>query len=229
MGSACSAETQQAEKALEDTVEQAKEIKQAVQEKVGDAVDKVGEAAEQAKEVVQDAAEKAVEAVGAEKQVEQMKEAVADIAEKAAEVVADAKETVAEVAADVKEKVAEVVADVKEGAAAVAETVDDTMIAAREAVMGVMIVEFVVDKKGTTKNVDFKTQALGFSCARSKKGCCSTPKPLVVVGKVEKDQQAAKLGVQRGWVVKAVGGTDVEGLEQANKLLAEGAAELEKS
>jgi len=84
-----------------------------------------------------------------------------------------------------------------------------------------MTIEF--DKgKGSTKFVDFcKHRALGFTLARSNGGgcCTSVPKPQVVVSKVDKGQQAHRLGVKRGWEIKYIDDVHVTGLEEANKLL----------
>jgi len=84
-----------------------------------------------------------------------------------------------------------------------------------------MTIEF--DKgKGSTKFVDFcKHRALGFTLARSNGGgcCTSVPKPKVVVSKVDKGQQAHRLGVKRGWEIKYIDDVHVTGLEEANKLL----------
>merc|ERR1711957_561502 len=121
---------------------------------------------------------------------------------------------------------ADVVADVKEGAAGAAEAAADTMTAAVAAVTGVMIVEFD-DGKGSTKTMNFDSKALGFTCAKGGAGCCtSAPKAKVVVGKVEKNKQADKLGVKRGWAIQAVSGTRVNGLVEANQLLQDGRANL---
>merc|ERR1719437_399641 len=127
-------------------------------------------------------------------------------------------------AAEVKEQVGEALADVEEGAAAGVEAVADVMTAAVAAVTNTMIVEFS-DGKGSTKSVHFKTQALGFTCdlARGSCGCMSAPKQQVLVRAVDKKQQAEELGVKRGWVVKAVNGTDITGLAEADRMLKEGA------
>jgi len=127
---------------------------------------------------------------------------------------------VEEATADVRETLGEVLVDVKEGAAAGADAVADVMTSAVAAVTQTTIVEFEVCK-GTTKSVHFESQALGFSCARAGGGCSclSAPKQQVVVRDVNKNSQAEKLGVKRGWVVKAVDGTDVTALDHANQLL----------
>jgi len=196
MGSTCSAEQ-----------------KEQFEEKVEDVKEKVGEA-EQAKEMAEDVKEKV------EETVEQAQEAVADAA-------ANVQEKAEEVAETVQERGAEALAEVKEAAANATEAVADTMTAAVAAVTGTMIVEFD-DGKGSTKTVDFKSKALGFILARSSGGgcCTSVPKPKVVVSKVDKDQQADKLGVKRGWGIKAIDGTNVAGLEEATKLLEDSRAKL---
>jgi len=132
-------------------------------------------------------------------------------------------------AADVREQIVETVTDVKEAAAGAADAVTDVMTAATAAMTNTMIVQFQ-DSKGTTKDVHFKTQSLGFSCARSGGGCScmSAPKQQqVLVRSVDGKSEAQSQGVQRGWVVKAINGVDITaGLEEANKLLAEGKANL---
>jgi len=215
MGSTCSAEQkEQFEEKVED-----------VKEKVGEAVEQAKEIAADVKEAVADAAADMQEKV--EETVEQAKEAVAGAAEATADAAADPQEKAEEVAETVQERAGEAVAEVKEAAGGAAEAVADTMTAAVSAVTGTMIVEFD-DGKGSTKTVDFKSKALGFSHARSGGGgcCASVPKAKVVVSKVEKNQQADKLGVKRGWEVKAINGTHVTGLEEATKLLEEGKARM---
>jgi len=226
MGSTCSAEQkEQFEEKVEDVkekvgeaVEQAKEIAEDVKEAVADAAADV-------QEKVQEIAEEVKEKV--EETVEQAKEAVAGAAEAIADAAADPQEKAEEVAETVQERGAEALAEVKEAAANATEAVADTMTAAVAAVTGTMIVEFD-DGKGSTKTVDFKSKALGFILARSSGGgcCTSVPKPKVVVSKVDKDQQADKLGVKRGWGIKAIDGTNVAGLEEATKLLEDSRAKL---
>jgi len=48
----------------------------------------------------------------------------------------------------------------------------------------------------------------------------------VVVDKVDKNQEACKLGVKRGWAIKTINGKHVTGLEEATKFLEEGKARL---
>merc|ERR1719162_1643036 len=100
------------------------------------------------------------------------------------------------------------------------------MTAAVAAVTGVMIVEFE-DGKSNVKCVEFKGKALDFTPAKGAAGCCtSAPKACVVVSRVEKNCQADKLGVKKGWGIKAVNGTEVTNLEQVKKLLEEGRAKI---
>jgi len=218
MGNTCTSEQkEQFEQKVEDAVDAAKEMAEDVKQKVEEAV-------EQAKEIAEDVKEKV------EETVEQAKEAVAGAAEATADAAADPQEKAEEVAETVQERAGEAVAEVKEAAADAAEAVADTMTAAVAAVTGTMIVEFD-DGKGSTKTVDFKSKALGFTLARSSGGgcCTSVPKPKVVVSKVDKDQQADKLGVKRGWAIKAIDGANVAGLEEATKLLEDGRAKLDEA
>jgi len=216
MGNTCctSEQKEQFEQKVEDAVDAAKEMAEDVKEKVEEVV-------EQAKEIAEDVKEKV------EETVEQAKEIAEDVKEAVVEAVADPQGKAEEIAEVVQERAAEAVAEVKEAAGGAAEVVADTMTAAVSAVTGTMIVEFD-DGKGSTKTVDFKSKALGFSHARSGGGgcCASVPKAKVVVSKVEKNQQADKLGVKRGWEVKAINGTHVTGLEEATKLLEEGKARM---
>lgn len=162
---------------------------------------------------------------GAE-QREQVAEHAEDAVEQAREVVQDALEKVEEKAEQAQESAAAVVESIKEGAADAAEAAEATMTAAVAAVTGVLIVEFA-DGKGNAKSVEFKSRDLDFTPAKGGAGCCrSAPKACVVVSRVEKNRQADKLGVKKGWSVKAINGTEVTGLEQARKLLEEGKAKL---
>jgi len=162
-------------------------------------------------------------AEGRQQIVEEAEEAIA----KVAEVAEDMQEKVAETLEEVKDTVAEAVSDVKEGAAAVVEAAADTMTAAAAAVTGTMIVEFESGKGSTKTSISFTSQELGFAPARSGGGCCASAAQVkVVVGKVDKSKQADKLGVKRGWVIKSVNGTEVTGLEEVRKLLADGRATL---
>jgi len=214
MGSTCSAEQKEQ---LEDKAEAAID---AVKEVTEDIKAKVGEVIEEAKEIAEDVKEKV------EEKVEHAKEVVADAQEAVASAAAGAQEKTEEVAETVQERAAEAVAEVKEAAANATEAVADTMTAARSAVTGTMIVEFD-DGKGSTKTADFNNKALGFTFTRSGGGCCaSAPKSKVVVSKVEKGKQADKLGVKRGWAIKAVNGTHVTGLEEATKLFDDGKSKL---
>merc|ERR1719162_2916924 len=92
-----------------------------------------------------------------------------------------------------------------------------------------MIVE-VESGKGsaaTTSTLSFNSQELGFAPGLARGACCvSAAEARVVVGKVDKNKQADKLGMKRGWVIKSVNGTEVTGLEEARKLLEEGRATL---
>jgi len=172
-----------------------------------------------------------------DKIAEDVKEKVAEVAEQAKEVVEDAVENVTEAASAVQEKAeekaeqvqeraAETVESAKEGAADAAEAAADTMTAAVAAVTGVMIVEFA-DGKGAAKSMEFKSKDLGFVPKRASAGCCaSAPKAGVVVDRVEKNKQADKLGVKKGWAIKTINGTEVAGLEEARKALEDGKANI---
>jgi len=225
MGNTCNTEQrEQFEDRVEEAAEKAREV-------VEDVEEKVAAVAEQAKEAVQDAVETVAEAAGVdlekvEEKVEEAKEAVQDGVEKAADAAGIDAEEVKEKVEGVQERAAEVVESAKEGAADVAEAAAATMTAAVAAVTGVMIVEFA-DSKSNAKSVEFKSKDLEFTPAKGGAGCCtSAPKACVVVSKVEKNRQADKLGVKKGWGIKAVNGTEVTSLEQARKLLEEGRARI---
>jgi len=142
-----------------------------------------------------------------------------EVVENAQEVLQDAAENVAEKVQEAKEAVAEAVADAKEA-------VQEAVAEAVAPYTGSMIVEFDAGK-GSIKTMEFKSQVLGFAPARGGGGCCaSAPKASVVVGKVDKKQQADTLGVRKGWAIKSVNGTEVTGLEEAKRLLEVGRLSL---
>jgi len=159
----------------------------------------------------------------------EQKEQVAEHVEKAVEQAQEIAEDVKEAVADAAEQAQETIEDVKEGMAEVAEAAAETMTAAMALAKGVMIVEFDVGK-GSIQTVEFKSKVLGLTPARGGAGCCaSAPKASVVVSKVDKNCQADKLGVKKGWAVKAINGTEVTGLEEARRLLEEGAAKISEA
>jgi len=207
MGNTCGAEkarevVEDVEEKVAAVAEQVKDGAETVAEAAGVDLEKVGEKVEEVKEAVQDGLEKATDAAGID--VEAVKEKVEEV----------------------QERVAEVGESVKEGAADAAEAAAATMTAAVAAVTGVMIVEFA-DSKSNAKSVEFKSKDLDFIPAKGGAGCCtSAPKACVVVSKVEKNRQADKLGVKKGWGIKAVNGTEVTNLEQARQLLEEGRAKI---
>eukprot|EP01084_Bolivina_argentea_P138316 243538_1 len=187
----------------------------------------IQETALEASAVAEDAVSKAVD------QVDATADKVASL------VVTDAtetKETTDTVAAtvdtvtDAIKEAAEDIADaVQELAKDAAEVVTATMDAAVAAVTGTMIVEFA-DAKGVAQRVCFATQKLGFATGLSGGLCCaSKAKAKVVVKKVDKAGQAAKLGVKVGWKVCSIDGVEVTGAEQAQQLLSSGAAKLPKA
>jgi len=233
MGNTCTTEPkEQFEDKVDNAVDAVKETAEDVKAK--DSMEDVNENEKETSELAKDAEAHAAAGVQekAKDIAESVKEKIEDAVERAKELVGGTTEEKPEAIAEtVQERVADAVTDavaeVKEAAASAAETVADTMTAAVAAVSGTMIVEFD-DGKGTTKSVDFKNKALGFTVARSSGGgcCTSVPKAKVVVSKVEKNQQADKLGVKRGWEVKAINGTHVAGLEEATKLLDDGKAKL---
>jgi len=164
---------------------------------------------------------------------------VADAAKDAAQKV---QETAAQVAKDIDEKGIVVVAhDATQSAEASAvdaakvaakdatEAANATMDAAVAAVTGVMIVEFV-NEKGTIQKVDFKTKKIGITFGLGGGGCCGPTGPAkVVVKSVGKASQAETLGVKSKWSIKAVNGVLVTGVQQAEKLLMEGADKLSEA
>mmetsp|Transcript_56692 Transcript_56692/g.183650 ORF Transcript_56692/g.183650 Transcript_56692/m.183650 type:complete len:200 (-) Transcript_56692:367-966(-) len=164
---------------------------------------------------------------------------VADAAKDAAQKV---QETAAQVAKDIDEKGIVVVAhDATQSAEASAvdaakvaakdatEAANATMDAAVAAVTGVMIVEFV-NEKGTIQKVDFKTKKIGITFGLGGGGCCGPTGPAkVVVKSVGKASQAETLGVKSKWSIKAVNGVLVTGVQQAEKLLREGADKLSEA
>jgi len=196
---------EQFEARVEDARTEAKEIGEAIEAKAAPAV-------EQAQDIAKD-----------------IKDTVEEIAEKVADAVQGGAEQVEEKAGDVMDQAAEVVADVKEGAADALDAVADAATAVVASVTTTMAVEFD-DGKGSVKSVWFQTQALGFSCGRAGGGCgcMSAPKDeqQVVVRNVDKNSQAAKLGVKPRWILKSVNGTDVTSLEQGSNLLKEACKSL---
>jgi len=157
------------------------------------------------------------------------KEEVAEVVEQVKAIAEDVKEAAVDAEEQAQERAAEAMEDAKEGVEGAADAAADTMTAAMAAAKGVMIVEFDAGK-GSVKTVEFKSKALAFTPARGGAGCCaSAPKASVVVSKVEKNQQADKLGVKKGWAVKAINGTEVTGLEEARKLLEEGAGKISEA
>jgi len=239
MGNTCTSEPKAQFEEKVDAVDAVRAVAEDVEEKVGEAVEQAKETAEDVKEKegaaeaaadpqekAQSIAEQVKEKV--EETLEQVKEAVVGTTDAAADGSANPQEKAEGIVETVQERVADAVAEVKEAAAGVAEAVADTMTAATAAVTGTLIVEFD-DGKGSTKTVDFKSKALGFTLARSSGGgcCTSVPKPpKVVVSKVAKNQQADKLGVKQGWTVRAINGTHVTSLEEATKVMEDSKAKL---
>jgi len=182
-----------------------------VAEHVEKAVDQVQVFAADVKET---AVEQVKETAGA------AQEMVAHVVEEAAPQVAEVAEAAADLADTVQEKVEEKIEDAKELAADVADAAADIFNAAMAAAKGVMYVEFDVGK-GSVQTVEFNSRALGFTLALA--GCCvcglAAKAAIVVVSKVDKNSLADKLGVKKGWAVKAINGTEVTGLEEARRLL----------
>jgi len=168
--------------------------------------------------------------------------AAKDAAESATRSAEKVQEMAAQVAKDIDEKGIVVVAhDATQSAEASAvdaakvaakdatEAANATMDAAVAAVTGVMIVEFV-NEKGTIQKVDFKTKKIGITFGLGGGGCCGPTGPAkVVVKSVGKASQAETLGVKSKWSIKAVNGVLVTGVQQAEKLLREGADKLSEA
>eukprot|EP00932_Pfiesteria_piscicida_P007336 SRR837773.17392.p2 GENE.SRR837773.17392~~SRR837773.17392.p2 ORF type:complete len:163 (-),score=63.70 SRR837773.17392:21-440(-) len=117
------------------------------------------------------------------------------------------------------------VAEPRQGGREGAEAACAMMDAAAEALAKSMIVDFVAEK-GASQQVIFSKRATGLSLALSGGACCRAGPAEVAVKKVEKESEAESLGVKRGWLVKAINGTEVTGLEHACKVLAEQAEKL---
>jgi len=162
---------------------------------------------------------------------------VADVTQAAKDAAEAAQRAAAQVAKDIDEKgiaqaaqeAAKAAADAAASAAAAA--LDAAKVAAKEVaeVTGVMIVEFV-NEKGTIQKVDFKTKKIGITFGLGGGGCCGPTGPAkVVVKSVGKASQAETLGVKSKWSIKAVNGVLVTGVQQAEKLLMEGADKLSEA
>merc|ERR1711976_374922 len=94
-------------------------------------------------------------------------------------------------------------------AAGVAEAAADVMTAAMDAVTGTTRVDFV-DSKDKVQSIGFQTKPLGFKCQKPKPGCCTAaPKAPVVVGAVDKNSEAEKMGVKKDWGIRSINGTQV--------------------
>jgi len=178
------------------------------------------------KEQVAEEVEKAVEQVKAV--ANEAQEMAADAKDQAKDVAQDAAETAKDFAQDAVEGIAEAAGNVQEKAGDLVDAVADAMTAAAAALKGVMYVEFDAGK-GSIKTVEFKSKALGFTPALGGGGCCASSLTASVVGKVDKNGQADKLGVKKGWAVKAINGTEVTGLEEARRLLQEGADKISEA
>mmetsp|Transcript_81443 Transcript_81443/g.229356 ORF Transcript_81443/g.229356 Transcript_81443/m.229356 type:complete len:193 (+) Transcript_81443:63-641(+) len=166
----------------------------------------------------------------------------ADVTQAAKDAAEAAQRAAAQVAKDIDEKGIVVVAhDATQSAEASAvdaakvaakdatEAANATMDAAVAAVTGVMIVEFV-NEKGVIQKVDFKTKKVGITFGLGGGGCFGSTGPAkVVVKSVGKASQAETLGVKSKWSIKAVNGVLVTGVQQAEKLLMEGADKLSEA
>ena len=94
-------------------------------------------------------------------------------------------------------------------------------------IFNVVVVCFEDGKKQPVELRSAK-KPLSFACGKPSVGCCGgkAPEWKVTVKTVEKGKQAAKLWVVKGWSIRSINGTEVTGLEHANKLLSEASAAL---